>query len=240
MLWIVGAGMGLAAGSVADPLGPRLRAVTEEWVTAGLDTLGGRGNPRSRARAVSEPTAEIIDRARSGDADAFAALFRAHGEEVLRVCRRMLGDPEAASDAQSEVFLRARRGLDGYDPERSFRSWLLSIAGHHCIDQLRRTATERRLFDRSEPDASERRGPEPSPLTRLLARERREALDRAIGSLPVEYRLPLCLRYYADASYDEIAEQLGTTRGRVGSLIYRAKRALRERMGAPDGPGSAS
>jgi RNA polymerase sigma-70 factor (ECF subfamily) len=238
MLWIAGATAHLAVSRATGPAGRAPLARMEEWVAARLDTLAGPGNPGRRTGAVSEPTAEIIDRARAGDAEAFATLFHVHGDDVLRVCRRMLGDAEAASDARSEVFLKARRGLDGYDAARSFRGWLLAIASHHCIDQLRRTATERRVFDRTEPDAGEHRAPGPSPLTRVLARERRDALDRAIESLPVEYRLPLCLRYYAEASYDEIAEQLGTTRARVGTLIFRAKRALRERMSASDAPGS--
>ena len=54
-----------------------------------------------------------------------------------------------------------------------------------------------------------------------------ERLDRALAALPLEYRLPLLLRYFSDASYDEIAEQLGTTRSNVGTLIFRAKRKLR-------------
>jgi len=189
---------------------------------------------------ATEPTAEIIDRARSGDGEAFAALFEAHGDEVLRVCRRMLGGPEPAADARGEVFLKARRALAGYDPARSFRTWLLSIASHHCIDQLRRAATERRVFADTALEPGELEGPEPSPLSRLLAREKHAALDRAIESLPVEYRLPLLMRYYADASYDEIAESLGTTRARVGTLLFRAKRRLRERIGARRAAGEAT
>jgi RNA polymerase sigma-70 factor (ECF subfamily) len=188
---------------------------------------------------ATEPTAEIIDRARRGDGEAFATLFEAYGDDVLRVCRRMLGGHEPAADARSEVFLRARRALDGYDPARSFRTWLLAIASHHCIDQLRRVATERRVFAETAQGAGELEGPDPSPLSRLLARERHAALDRAIESLPIEYRLPLLMRYYADASYDEIAESLGTTRSRVGTLLFRAKRKLRERIGAPRADGDS-
>jgi len=197
---------------------------------ARLDTLRRADTPGGRATAGTEPTAEMIDRARSGDPDAFAALFGAYGTDVLRVCRRMLGDADAAADAQSEVFLKVRRALGGYDTARSFRSWLLAVASNHCIDQLRHAATERRVFADTEQEPGELPGQGPSPLSRLLAREKRDQLDRAMGLLPLEYRLPLLLRYYADASYDEIAESLGTTRSRVGTLLFRAKRKLREQM----------
>jgi len=180
-----------------------------------------------------EPTREKIVRARAGDPEAFGSVFREHGDDVLRVCRRMLGGTEAAEDARSEVFLKARRALDGYDEERSFRSWLLAIASNHCIDQLRRIATERRVFADVARDPGELPGPDPTPLSRLLARERQDALDAAVAALPIKYRLPLLLRYFSDASYDEIAASLGTTRGQVGTLLFRAKRTLREQMTGP-------
>ncbi len=197
---------------------------------ARLDTLRRADTPGGRATAGTEPTAEMIDRARSGDPDAFAAVFEAYGVDVLRVCRRILGDPESASDARSDVFLKVRRSLASYDSARPFRSWLLSVTSHHCIDRLRHRATERRIFADTELEAGELEGSSPSPLSRVLARESHEALDRALETLPLEYRLPLLMRYYADASYDDIAESLGTTRARVGSLIFRAKKKLRAQM----------
>jgi len=50
----------------------------------------------------------------------------------------MLGDPDEAEDAAQETFLRAYNGLKRYDAQRSFSTWLLSIAAHFCIDQMRR------------------------------------------------------------------------------------------------------
>ena len=91
-----------------------------------------------------EPEA-LASRAAGGDREAFADLFGAYAAPVTRLCRRMLGSDEDARDAGAEVFLRAREALPGYDPRRSFRSWLLAIAAHHCIDQLRRRVPGRRV-----------------------------------------------------------------------------------------------
>ena len=170
---------------------------------------------------------------------AFAELFAANEADVLRVCRRMLGDKSAADDARSEVFLRARRSFDTYDSERPFRPWLLAIAGNHCIDQLRQRATEQRVFRDAEPsDAELLRSPaleaSTSPLRRLVLAQERGALSRAIESLPLKYRLPLMLRYFGDHDYAAIAEALGVTRNQVGTLLFRAKRRLRlELSGGP-------
>jgi RNA polymerase sigma-70 factor (ECF subfamily) len=199
-----------------------------------LDTLLTRPNAGSRAKVSTEPTRETVERARQGDPDAFEALFRASSEDVLRVCRRMLGDADGAADARSDVFLKVRRSLASYDPRRPFGSWIRSVASHHCIDLLRRRALEQRLFAELDQPVGELEGPSPSPspLSRVLARERRDALEEGLGALPLEYRLPLLMRYFGDASYDEIAESLGTTRARVGTLIFRAKKKLRARMGS--------
>jgi RNA polymerase sigma-70 factor (ECF subfamily) len=178
-----------------------------------------------------EPEA-LVARVARGDGRAFADLFGAHAGPVEQLCRRMLGSPEDARDARSEVFLRAREALAGYDPRRPFRSWLLAIAAHHCIDQLRRRAVEGRLFDAA--DLSEDRLPSegPSPLGHALARERRDQLLAALDALPPRHRAPLVLRYFAELPYDAIAEMLGVRARDVGVLLFRAKLRLREALGA--------
>ena len=67
-----------------------------------------------------------------------------------------------------------------------------------------------------------------------LAAERSTAILEAIDALPPRYRAPLVLRYFSDLDYDAIADALGVSRGQVGSLLFRAKRMLRERVGAEE------
>lgn len=176
------------------------------------------------------PVRPLVERARGGDAAAFGELFRRHEPDVARVCRRMLGTGAGAEDAVIEVFLRARRGLDGYDVERPFRAWLLSVASHHCIDQLRRRRAEARLFDARELEMDDIADPGPSPLRRLATAEQRAAVELAIDTLPDKYRLPIVLRYFNELGYGEIGEVLGVTPNQVGTLLFRAKRQLRQRL----------
>ncbi len=160
----------------------------------------------------------------------FEARYREHEEAVSQLCRRMLGAGPAAEDAGHEVFLRAQRGRDGYDPAQPFRPWILAIAGHHCIDQLRRRRTEWRLFDAGDLDAADLADPAPSPLGEALRAERRAEVLAAIDALPLKFRLPLVLRYFNELDYDGIAELLQITRSQVGTLLFRARRRLRERL----------
>lgn len=213
-------GSGLALASI----GTRLQERT--------DTLRGRLHRGDGVTVDDQAIRAIIERALEGDGDAFASLFREYEQDVQRVCRRMLGNAQSAEDAVSEVFLRAHRALRGFEPERPFRPWLIAIAGHYCIDQLRRRTSEARIFSRSEPQESDLEATGPSPLSRLVAAEQREALERAIESLPVRYRLPLLLRYFDDMDYESIGKSIGVTKNQVGTLLFRAKRLLREEVEA--------
>jgi RNA polymerase sigma-70 factor (ECF subfamily) len=187
---------------------------------------GGIAIDRSPPREPEDLAARVA----LGDREAFATLYGAHAEPVARLCRRLLGSEEEAQDARSEVFLRAREAIASYDPRRPFRSWLLAIASHHCIDRLRRRALEGRLFAPAE--LAEDTLPEsgPTPLGSALLRERRDQLLAALDALAPRQRAPLVLRYFAELAYDEIAVLLGVSTRDVGVLLFRAKLRLREEL----------
>jgi RNA polymerase sigma-70 factor (ECF subfamily) len=169
--------------------------------------------------------AAVVDRARAGEADAFAELYRQYWPRVFGLCRHLLGLRAAAEDAASEVFLRAQRSLGSYDRSRPFARWLLAIASNHCIDQLRRSGAARTLFQEEAP--TEPVGTGRSPLEQVIAAEQSEQLQQALQHLPAPHRRVLALRYASEMSYDEIAQALQTDRAHVGVLIFRAKQELR-------------
>jgi RNA polymerase sigma-70 factor (ECF subfamily) len=185
-------------------------------------------------RSLRREPEDLVARVALGDREAFAELYGAHAEPVARLCRRLLGSEQDAQDARSEVFLRAREAIASYDPRRAFRSWLLAIASHHCIDRLRRRALEGRLFEPA--DLAEDTLPEagPTPLGSALLRERRDQLFAALDALAPRQRAPLVLRYFAELSYDEIAALLGVSTREVGVLLFRAKLRLREALRGGD------
>jgi len=171
-----------------------------------------------------------IESARGGDADAFAKLFESFRPDVARLCRRLLSGAPEAEDAVHETFLRARLALDGYDAGRPLRTWLLSIAAHYCIDRLRRGATESRLFGAGSLDPDHFPAAGPSPLHQRLRAEARGEVLAAIDALPDRYRAPIVLRYFADMDYAAIGEALDVSRNQVATLLFRAKRQLREQL----------
>jgi len=164
------------------------------------------------------------------DQSEFERLYREHHPRVLTICSRMLGSADEAEDAANDVFARLPGALRTYDPSQPFSPWLARVAGNYCVDLLRRRRAERRLLAPAEPDAPEPPAPGASPLHDLLTREQTEAVRQALASLPERYLVPLLMRYYGDLSYEEIADTLGTSRGRVAVLIFRAKQRLQKSL----------
>ena len=165
----------------------------------------------------------------AGDQSAFAALVERYSGAVYNQAYRMLGDSGDAEDAVQEVFLRAYRRLDTFDPERRFVTWLLSIGSNYCIDRLRR-----RRFNWLTLDdvvfwlPSTEAGPERS----ALRAERRDMVQQALQQLPDTYRGVAVLRYWHDFSYLEIAEALRLTEATVKTRLHRARKMLAEALAA--------
>lgn len=164
----------------------------------------------------------------------FAELYRTHYRRVFGLCRQLLGSSARAEDAASEVFMRAYQSFASYDPQQPFAGWILKIASNHCIDLIRRRARRAGVLgtEADERLAAEGESEDSSALGALVAAERAREVNVAVAALPERYRLPLVLAYYRDASYEEIAAELGITRSHVGALICRAKQALRRTLAA--------
>jgi len=168
----------------------------------------------------------------NGDQEAFAEIVYSFTDAVYNLCYRMLSNREEAEDAAQETFIRAHRALSSYDPSRSFKTWLLSIASNHCIDRIRKRRVQYLSLD--DPIASEATlslsSDEPTPEEATLDRERERLIGRLMNELPGEYRAAVVLRYWYDYSYQEIAEALSTTESAIKSRLFRARQMLADRL----------
>ena len=175
---------------------------------------------------MTDETTWIIQ-ARQGDEEAFTNLVETYQKPVYNLCYRMLGEPEAAEDAAQETFLKVYQNLARYDRERSFATWLLSIAAHHCIDRLRRRRFSSVSIDENEEgqtDLPDRFAPDPESET--AKRQEREQLQKCLQSLDPIDRATVVMRYWQDCSEVEIAQALNLTVPAVKSRLHRARRAL--------------
>jgi RNA polymerase sigma-70 factor, ECF subfamily len=182
--------------------------------------------------SVSDPTIlQWVDAALDGDQDAFAELVNTYQHAVYNLCYRMLGERTEAEDAAQETFLRAYMNLQRYDPARSFKTWLLSIASNHCIDRLRRRRLTWLSLDEPLPSSIVLSSDEPEPEEATIKDQRSQAIQRLLNELSTEYRAAVILRYWYDYSYTEIADILDTTESAIKSRLFRARQTLADKLG---------
>jgi len=173
---------------------------------------------------------ERVARARAGDADAWGELYRQYAPAIFRFCRRAMPTREDAEDATMDIFLKVRQKLSQYDASRPFGAWLYTVAANHCWDLLRRRKVRQDL-ETGDVEEMPLQHPDPGQLEKLIDHRTGQQVRRALDRLPARSRMALVLRYYADMSYDEIAEALGVRRAFVGVVLLRARHQLRDGLG---------
>jgi len=171
---------------------------------------------------------QLFERLRAGQEQAFVALYHRRQPALYRFALQMSGSAPVAEDIVQEVFLALLREECGYDPERgSLVAYLFGIARKLLLRQF-----ERRRLDVpvDTGGAEEGRFTEPvdasDPLADLAARERVEALRRAVSSLPRRYREVVVLCDLEEVDYAETAAALGCPIGTVRSRLHRARLML--------------
>ena len=175
---------------------------------------------------------EWIHLARSGDDQAFSCLVDAYQKPVFNLCYRMLGNPQEAEDAAQETFWRAYQALHRYDPQRSFATWLLSIAAHYCIDQQRKRRMP--LVDLDDFLAEVVADPTPDPEIASVKKQEDQRLHKLLKSINPVDRAAIIMRYWYDFSDEEIARSLSLSVSAVKSRLHRARLALASNWGKVD------
>ena len=165
----------------------------------------------------------LVLRGADGDGVAFAELVRRHQSKVRGLLLRLTGNRVLADDLSQDGFLRAFRGLVGFEGRARFATWLYRIAYNVFLNHRARFRTLHELPDDYEAAVA------PDDLGPARGDLRRD-LEVAILALPERYRAVITLHYIDDVSYPEIAEILDIPLGTVKTHLHRAKRLLRESM----------
>ncbi len=175
----------------------------------------------------SELTAdgEWMQRFRAGDAAALRQAFDRYGGMVQRVGMLRLGNHHDAEELVQQVFVRAWKGREGFDPARgSLGAWLLGITRRLIADRYASLDRDRKVVSAAESIAP--------PATETKSVDRvvdRVVVSNELNKLPAEQRMVLRLAFYGDLSHSEIAATTGIPVGTVKSHIRRALIQLRKR-----------
>jgi RNA polymerase sigma-70 factor (ECF subfamily) len=179
---------------------------------------------------------ELVRGALDGSEPAFREIVVRYQRPVFGLIVRMVKDPGRAEELAQDTFIKAFRALDTYDVRRRFSSWLLTIAHHVVIDELRKSAVNTRSLDEMVDESGQRmefpdtRSSTPAALAERAALA--TALQTAIGNLRPEYREVVTLRYEQELDYEEIADITGLPLGTVKSSLFRARKELAQEMDA--------
>ncbi|HZH91474.1 MAG TPA: sigma-70 family RNA polymerase sigma factor [Pyrinomonadaceae bacterium] len=174
---------------------------------------------------------QIVERALSGDADAFGEIVRRWERRIYALAYGILGREEEARDATQETFIAAFRNLRGFRGEAKVSSWLHRIAVNQCITRQRRART--RAEDSLEAGTGGEQFAAPprcSPVRQAEGRERTDAVRRAVAALPPELREVIVMKEFEELTFQEIADALGVPLSTVKSRLYTALKQLRPRL----------
>jgi RNA polymerase sigma-70 factor (ECF subfamily) len=158
-----------------------------------------------------------------GDDDAYGVLIERYQETVFNTALRLVGDYDEARDVAQDVFVKAYEALHEYRPEHKFFSWIYKMTVNHALNTLNRRKRQAPLDINI---ASKEQGPDAQYDKKLLE----NGIQDALAKLPVNYRVIIILRYFADLSYHELGYVLEIPEKTVKSRLFTARQRLTEIM----------
>jgi RNA polymerase sigma-70 factor (ECF subfamily) len=174
---------------------------------------------------------QIVERALSGDADAFGEIVHRWERRIYALAYGILGREDDARDATQETFIAAFRNLRGFRGEAKVSSWLHRIAVNQCITRQRRARTRAENSLETETGVEQFAAPAAhSPARQAEGRECTDAVRRAVSALPPELRDVIVMKEFEELTFQEIADALGVPLSTVKSRLYTALKQLRLRL----------
>lgn len=196
--------------------------------------LGGELKRLAGSRLLrSQPDGRLVELTRAGHDEAFEAIVARYRRQLLRYCQHFL-PADQAEDTVQEALTQAYTGLlRSRDRDIDLRPWLYRIAHNAAVTALRQRAPRHELLS-DDHDGSE------SAAQALERSERLRDVLSFVNALPEQQRSAILLRALEGRSYDDIATELGLTRGAVHQLVHRARLKLRAAALALVSPGLVS
>ena len=185
--------------------------------------------------------ADDLDRARQGDREAFGRLVRQYQRRVYAAVLHIVGNHGDADDVTQETFIRAYRGLHGFDGRADFFTWLYRVAVNTALNFLRSTKRVAAVATAAS-DAASHEGGRPEHLGvgvrtpaewAELGEEVREVLE-VVAGLSTPLRITLILATVEQLPYRQVAAILEVPEGTVAWRVNEARRLLKARLGEAD------
>lgn len=178
---------------------------------------------------------ELVRRVQQGNGEAFEELVRRYERKVYNIAYRLLGNEEDAAEALQDTFLRAYRFIPKFKFKSSFYTWLYRIATNVSLTKLRRRRTQETVsLDEPVKDTDhlmhEIPDTDSTPEEAFQQKRLRERLQKAVESLPEDYRAVVVLRDLEGLTNEEVSKILKLSIPAVKSRLHRGRMALREKL----------
>jgi RNA polymerase sigma-70 factor, ECF subfamily len=172
---------------------------------------------------------ELIDRFLGGDEQAFNLLVRRHQDFVYNVSRKITGNHDDANESAQRVFVKLYERLSSFGKSSAFTTWLYRIATNESLNVVRSRKLKR--WFGIEDTEKELPASGDTPYESLLEDEKREQLDRVLGTLPDRQRTVFVLRMSEGLSYQEISDILGVSTGSLKASFFHAVKKITSALG---------
>ena len=176
-------------------------------------------------QAVMVSDAELVERAKAGDADALHELVSRHHAAVFRTVLGMLRDDDAAADATQEAFVKALRALQRFRGDSSFKTWIMAIAVNEARGWARRRGRRRERPLESHPEIP---GGEQGVAERVVVTDEVARVRAALETLPDKQRMAVSLRIFEGLSFREVGALIDSTEGAARVNYHHGIKRLRE------------
>jgi RNA polymerase sigma factor (sigma-70 family) len=177
----------------------------------------------------------LVDRAiKNGDQKAYAELMKRYRKSVFHLVLKMVRNADEAEDLTIEAFSKAFKGLNKFNPEFTFSTWLFRIATNNCIDYIRKkriltTSIDNPLKDNDGDEMTlDVKDNALNPEDANIREQKIELMRSIVTKLPSKYQILIKMRYFQELSYEEIADNLDFPLGTVKAQLHRAKELLYE------------
>jgi RNA polymerase sigma-70 factor (ECF subfamily) len=195
-----------------------------------------------QARGEDWSDEQVVARVLAGETALYEILMRRHNQRLYRIARAILRDDAEAEDVMQDAYVRAYQKLASFEGRAKFSTWLTRIAVHEALARCQRRSRFQSLdgTDSSHGDLmNSSTSSDRSPEQKSYDRELSGVLEKAVLSLPDDYRMVFMLRDVEGMSTEETAHSLNLTQENVKVRLHRAHAKLRKELYAAMGATAA-
>ncbi|MBF9143514.1 RNA polymerase sigma factor [Hymenobacter properus] len=184
---------------------------------------------------AADAETDLVAQLQQGSEAAFRTLVERYQDRIYQVILSLLRNPEEAEDVAQEVFVEVHQTIGRFRGEAALSTWLYRLATSRALKSLRRARTQKRFafFTSLLGFGNEVLHEAPThahPQALLEGQQQLGLLLDHIARLPDQQRVAFTLRHEQELSYEQIAAVLHTTVPAVESLLFRARKTLRQHL----------